>query len=224
MPETSLQLNSCRHSDSRLHLRQLQESGQVYLYRDDTYLHWWLGKALQVCSWAAVMSMGVNAGVRRELVGLKVGDSESETLWAEFIASLKEHGLSGVKLVVSDVHVGLSKAIRQESAAEICNRWDELATCLAERFPKAAELLNEAREDVVAFKAFPKPHFRKNWSTNLLEWVNEGIKRRSLVVAIIPNDSAITLLVGAVLLEQDEHWLLEGRRMFSAEGTADPSL
>ena len=58
------------------------------------------------------------------------------------------------------------------------------------------------------------------WSTNLLERVNEEIKRRTRVVGIFPNDAAITRLVGAVLLEQDEHWQLEGRRMFSAESMA----
>ena len=51
------------------------------------------------------------------------------------------------------------------------------------------------------------------------------IKRRTRVVGIFPNDDAITRLVGAVLLEQDEHWQLEGRRMVSAESMAAiPSL
>jgi len=240
--------------------RPLQESGYAYVYLDATYLHGRLGKALQVCSRAVVIAMGVNTDGRRELLGLQVGDSETEGFWSEFIASLKERGLTGVRLVVSDAHAGLTKAIRrqlqgcvwqrcrvhfarnllqcvprahqgmvtaalrsvfaQESVAEILSRWDDLAVSLAERFPKAAELLNGAREDVLAFRHFPQYHWRKIWSTNLLERVNEEIKRRTRVVGIFPNDAAITRLVGAVLLEQDEHWQLEGRRMFSAESMA----
>jgi putative transposase len=85
--------------------------------------------------------------------------------------------------------------------------------------------MHEAREDVLTFRTFPQTHWRKIWSTNLLERVNEEIKRRTRVVGIFPNDAAITRLVGAVLLEQDEHWQLEGRRMFSPESMAAiPSL
>ena len=80
--------------------------------------------------------------------------------------------------------------------------------------------MHEAKEDVLAFRHFPKDHWRKIWSTNLLERVNEEIKRRTRVVGIFPNDASITRLVGAVLLEQHEHWQLEGRRMFSAESMA----
>jgi putative transposase len=94
--------------------RPLQESGYAYVYMDATYLHGRLGKALQVCSRAVVVAMGVNVDCRRELLGLKVGDSESEGFWSEFIASLKERGLTGVKLVISDAHGGLTKAIRRQ--------------------------------------------------------------------------------------------------------------
>ncbi len=72
--------------------------------------------------------------------------------------------------------------------------------------------MHEAREDLLAFRQFPKPHWRKIWNTRLPERVNEEPKRRTRVVGIFPNDAAITRLVGAVLLEQNEHWQLEGRR------------
>ena len=123
------------------------------------------------------------------------------------------------------VTAALRSVFAQESAAEILSRWDDLASSLAERFPKAAELMAEAREDVLAFRHFPQPHWKKVWSTNLLERLNEEVKRRTRVVGIFPNDDSITRLVGAVLLEQDEHWQLEGRRMFSADSMAAiPSL
>jgi transposase-like protein len=253
----------CQEIDAQVQAflsRPLESSGYAYLYLDATYLHGRLGKALQVCSRAVVVAMGVNADGRRELLGIKVGDSETEAFWAQFISHLKERGLSDVKLVVSDAHVGLTKAIgrqlqgcvwqrcrihfarnllprvpkahqgmvtaalrsvfAQETAADILNRWDDLAASLAERFPNAAALMDEAREDVLAFRHFPQAHWRKIWSTNLLERVNEEIKRRTRVVGIFPNDAAITRLVGAVLLEQNEHWQLEGRRLFSAESMA----
>ena len=119
----------------------------------------------------------------------------------------------------------LRSLFAQEKSTEIEARWDDLASSLAERFPRAAELMLEAREDVLAFRHFPDQHRRKVWSTNLVERVNEEIKRRTRVVGIFPNDAAITRLVGAVLLEQDEHWHLEGRRMIFAESMAAiPSL
>jgi putative transposase len=58
--------------------------------------------------------MGVYANGRRELLGIKVGGSEPEIFWSEFIASLKERGLTSVKLVVRDAHVDLTKAIRRQ--------------------------------------------------------------------------------------------------------------
>ena len=74
---------------------------------------------------------------------------------------------------------------------------------LTAKFPKAAELMASAREDVLVFRHFPQQHWRKLWSTNLVERLNEEIKRRTRVVGIFLNDAAITRLVGAVLLEQD---------------------
>ena len=93
--------------------RPLQESGYASVYLDGNDLKGRLGKALQVCSRAVVVAMGVYADGRRELLGIK-GARESEIFWSEFIAPLKERGLTGVKLIVSDAHVGLIKAIRRQ--------------------------------------------------------------------------------------------------------------
>ena len=46
----------------------------------------------------------------------------------------------------------------QEKAGDILSRWDDLVVSLAERFPKAAELMNEAREEVLAFRHFLQQH------------------------------------------------------------------
>jgi putative transposase len=200
---------------------------------------------MQVCSRAVVVAMGVNADGRRELLGLKVGGSESDAhkgltnairrmLQGSCWQRCRVHFARNLLQRVPKAHQGMvTAALRsvfaQEKVAEIEARWDDLASSLAERFPRAAELMIEAREDVLAFHHVPEQHWRKVWSTILLERVNVAprgalgsavIKRRTLVVGIFPNDAAITRLVGAVLLEQDEHWPLEGRRMFSAESMA----
>ena len=55
--------------------------------------------------------MGMNADGRWELLGRKMGDSESEPFWREFLASLRQRGLTGVRLVISDAHVGMTKGV-----------------------------------------------------------------------------------------------------------------
>ena len=118
------------------------------------------------------------------------------------------------------VAAALRSVFAQQSKEVVLEQWDQVSAMLAAKFPRAAELMAEAREDVLAFRHYPPQHWKKIWSTNLLERVNEEIKRRTRVFGIFPNDAAIERLVGAVLLEQDEHWQLEGRRMFTAESMA----
>lgn len=59
------------------------------------------------------MATGVAANGQREVLGLDVGDSEDEVFWTEFLRSLRARGLSGVRLVISDAHSGLTKAIKK---------------------------------------------------------------------------------------------------------------
>ncbi len=101
--------------------RRLDHQPFVYVWLDATYVHVRDGGA--VVSKAVVIATGLRADGHREVLGVDVGDSENETFWTEFLRDLRERGLSGVQLVISDAHAGLKAAIRrvlQGSAWQRC--------------------------------------------------------------------------------------------------------
>jgi putative transposase len=94
-----------------LRTRRLDHQQFVYVWLDATYVH--VREHSHVVSKAIVIATGLRADGHREVLGLDVGDSENETFWREFLTSLTDRGLDGVRLVVSDAHAGLVKAIRR---------------------------------------------------------------------------------------------------------------
>jgi transposase-like protein len=105
----------------------------------------------------------------------------------------------------------------QPDHASAMTQLRKVADGLRGRFPRAAALLEEAAEDVLAYRHLPLEHQRQIHSTNPLERLNKEIKRRSNVVGIFPNPAAVLRLVGAILLEQDDEWTVAERRYFSVE-------
>ena len=89
--------------------RSLAHVAFPYVFLDATYLKGRSGGA--VTARAVVVATGVTQSGDREVLGLAVGDSEDGAFWTEFLRSLRTRGLSGVRLVISDAHVGLQQAI-----------------------------------------------------------------------------------------------------------------
>lgn len=83
-----------------------------------------------------------------------------------------------------------------------------------------AVIMDDAEPDVLAYMTFPKEHRAKLHSTNPIERLNGEIKRRTDVVGIFPNDAAITRLVGALLLEQNDEWAVQRARYMTLETMA----
>lgn len=75
---------------------------------------------------------------------------------------------------------------------------------------------------------FPKQHRAKLHSTNPIERLNAEIKRRTNVVGLFPNEAAVTRLIAALLLEQNDEWAVQPGRYVSLEKLAvlsdDPTV
>jgi len=103
----------------------------------------------------------------------------------------------------------------QPTAAECSAQLDKVALMLEPKFPVVAQMLVDAKPDLLAFSALPQSHWRKLWSTNGLERVNKEIKRRTNVVGIFPNSKSVLRLAGAVLIEINDEWAVADKRYLS---------
>jgi putative transposase len=114
----------------------------------------------------------------------------------------------------------IGTAFVQDDAEAARTQWRQVADQLRPKVPKLAALMDEAETDVLAFMSFPKDHRLKIHSTNPLERLNGEIKRRTEVIGIFPNEAAITRLVGAILLEQNDEWAVQRARYMTLETIA----
>jgi putative transposase len=101
----------------------------------------------------------------------------------------------------------------QPTNKEVWAQHERVCEELERRFPKATEMLQDASEDILAFTTFPQSVWRQIWSNNPQERLNREIRRRSDVVGIFPNRQAIIRLIGAVLGEYNDEWMVTRRYM-----------
>jgi putative transposase len=114
----------------------------------------------------------------------------------------------------------IATAFAQEDAGAAKAQWRQVADQLRPKVPKLAALMDEVEPDVLAYMSFPPAHRPKLHSTNPIERLNGEIKRRTEVVGIFPNEQAITRLIGAILLEQNDEWAVQRARYMTLETIA----
>lgn len=209
-----------------------------------------------VRSRAVLVGLGIDWEGRRQVIGVELANRESTNSWKDFLMELKKRGLRGVRLVVSDDHAGLRKAIAQvlpealwqrcyvhflrnavdylpRKAGDDCLvelRWlydrrnveearQDLGTWLSKwdkKYGKLCRWVEENIEETFTFYRLPREHHKHLKSTNMLERLNQEIKRRTHVIRIFPNEASCWRLVVALATEIHEDWI-EAHRYLNME-------
>lgn len=204
-----------------------------------------------VRSQAVLIAIAINHDGFRQVLAVELANRESQTSWRDFLIRLRERGLSGVEVVVSDDHAGLRRALREilpEAAWQRCyvhflrNALDHMPRkadddCLKElrwlydrrnlqeaerdlsawlarwqgKYPKLCDWVEENIAETLTFYRLPRECHKHLKSTNMLERMNEEIKRRTRVVRIFPNQESCLRLIRALAVETHEGWLEEHR-------------
>ena len=167
-------------------------------------------KARGLCGVGLVIS-DAHAGLKQGVAAVFQGSS-----WQRCRVHFMRNVLSVVPKGSSEMVAAAIRTIfAQPDPDHVSEKFDVIATMLGRQAPKVETMMNDAKEDLLAFAKFPQAHWRQIWSTNPLERVNKEIKRRSDVVGVFPNPAALLRLAGAVLIEQHDEWAASDRRYFS---------
>ncbi|AKB35230.1 Mobile element protein [Methanosarcina siciliae C2J] len=200
----------------------------LYLFIDATYLK--VRDGLHYENKALFIVAGIRDDGLREILGVKLSDSEDSLFWKDLFEDLKERGLRGVKLIVSDGHKGIQKAVRESfigSSWQMCHvhltrqalkkvpkkKQKEVAEKIKEAledrhkysdlireldkmgYEGAADTIERFQYDVMNYMQFPKSHWRRIRTTNMMERTNKEIKRRTKVVGAFPNQESVLRLI-----------------------------
>jgi putative transposase len=227
-----------------------------YLYADAMYIK--VREHNKVVSKAVYIMTAMNERKKREIIGFKIDHVESFEAWKGFFQDLKSRGLQSPKLVVSDAHAGLKKAIEREFIGTSWQRCTvHFKRNIMAKFPKkemkqlisemkriyhtvsceearlfkdefitrhqenpkmveAIRVLEDGFEDSIQYLNEPDKYKKFLSSTNVLERLNQEVRRRERVIRIFPNTQSAFRIIGALLMENEQLQL--NRRKYVNEG------
>lgn len=231
--------------------RSLLETKFPFIMVDVLYIK--VREEHRVVSKSCHIALGITEEGEREIIGLMIQNGESDASWSTFFDYLKQCGLNGTELIISDAHAGLISSIRKsfpgaswqrcqvhfmrnilssipkkdskpfrESMKTIFRFSDidlaraaknNLLEAYAEKktYQKACQKLDEGFEDAFQYTVVGGGHNRLK-STNLIERLNQEVRRREKVIRIFPNVASANRLIGAVLIDLHEEWISSSRK------------
>jgi putative transposase len=214
------------------------ENSYPYVFLDGLCLkRSWGGEVRNV---SILVAVGVDEDGFREVLGVCEGAKEDEQSWSDFLRHLKQRGLGGVALVISDKCLGLLEAVEkfypdakwqrcvvhwyrnvfsvvpnpkvkevaamlkaihaQEDKEAALNKAQVVVDKLRElKLYKASEKVRDGVEETLRYMSYPREHWRRIRTNNMLERVMREIRRRTNVVGCFPDGNSALMLAGARL-------------------------
>ena len=214
------------------------EGEHAYVYLDGIWLkRSWGGEVKNV---AVLVAIGVRSDGYREILGVVEGLKEDAESWRNFLRHLKQRGLAGVRLFVSDKSLGLIESLGEfypEAAWQRCmvhwyrnvmsvvpkGKVKEVMAMLkaihaqedrqaarekaqlvvdkltASRLGQAATTVRDGVEETLSYMSFPREHWTRIRTNNVLERIMREIRRRTRVVGNFPDGNSAVMLVAARL-------------------------
>jgi len=178
----------------------------------------------RVVSLSLAIAIGVDRQGERHILGFELGAGETEAFAHKGLVSSLSRVFSGAAWQRCSVHFmrnilsqiahkdkkqvaeALKLIFRQPDYHSAQMYLERLAVVMQIRWPKASEMLLEAKEDILVYKTFPEEHHRSIHSVNPLERLNREIRRRERVVGVFPDRSSVYRLIGTQLMNIDEDW------------------
>lgn len=237
-PSTVSELNQRIYAQIEAWRNRSIEGAHAYVYLDGIWLkRSWGGEVKNV---AVLVAIGVREDGYREILGVVEGIKEDTESWRNFLRHLKERGLQGVQLFISDKCLGLVEALAEfypEANWQRCmvhwyrnvmsvvpkGRVKEVmamlkaihaqedrqaardkaqavsAKLVTMRLSQAATIVREGVDETLSYMAFPREHWTRIRTNNVLERIMREIRRRTRVVGNFPDGQSAVMLVAARL-------------------------